>query len=125
MAAGFDRETLDLLRDIEEVEIETRAGPGAAIHRAIIWVVVDGEDRVLIRTYLGPDSRWYREATAYPDVVIVAGDRTLGARAETAADRERTASYDRVLVRKYAGHRSTQAMLAGDLVPTTLELTPR
>lgn len=125
MTDRFSASDLELLRDAMEPAIETRAAPGAPIHRTVIWVVVDSHDRALIRTYRGPSSRWYREILAQPDCRIHLGSRALDVLAVPASDPDRIAAYNDVLVRKYAGQRSTQAMLAEDLLPTTLELLPR
>jgi hypothetical protein len=125
MTDRFSSDDLALLRDAREVDIETRAGPDAAVHRTTIWVVVDAQDRALIRTYQGPNSRWYREVTAQPDSVLHVAGRALDVRAVPAADPERVDAYSAEVQRKYARSSSTQAMLADDLLPTTLELVPR
>ena len=54
MNARFEQSDLDLLRSEEEIEIETWSAEAGPRHRAIIWVVVDDQDRVLIRSYRGP-----------------------------------------------------------------------
>lgn len=97
---------------------------GAAVHSTIIWVVVDSRDRVLIRSYLGPSARWYREALAHPDCGIQAADRLLEVRAVAAGDQERVASCSAELRVKYADHGSMPIMLRRHL-HTTLELLPR
>src|SRR5947207_1979648 len=76
MATAFDEEVIQLLAKIEEVDIETRAGPDAPSHRVTIWVVVDG-DAAYVRSVRGARGRWYREATAYPEAVLHAGVRKL------------------------------------------------
>jgi hypothetical protein len=125
MTDRFSAEDLALLRDAREVDIETRAGADSPAHRTTIWVVVDKRDRALIRTYQGPNSRWYREALAEPDCVLHIAGRALPVRAVAAADAERVEAYSAAVQQKYARSRSTQAMLADDLLPTTLELLPR
>ena len=37
--------------------------PGGVTHRTTIWAIVDGDD-VFVRSYVGADARWYREAVA-------------------------------------------------------------
>ena len=123
MSSGFEATDLALLRDAEEVEIGTASEAGAR-HRTIIWVVVDEQDRVLIRSYLGPDARWYREAIARPDCHVQVVGRTIEVRAVPAADAERVAACSDGLRRKYARHASMQGMLRKYL-ETTLELVPR
>ena len=123
MSERFDPADLALMRDEEEVEIETAASDEGPAHRAILWVVVDDSDRVLIRSYRGP-ARWYREITARPDGVLHVRGRALPVRAVPAADAERVAACTDVLRSKYAGHTSMPVMLR-QYLETTLELLPR
>jgi hypothetical protein len=124
MNARFEAADLTLLRDEEEVEIETSAGDAGPIHRTIIWVVVDDRDRVLIRSYLGAGARWYREVTARPACRILVGERVIGVVALPAADDERVSACSEGFGRKYAGQTSTDAMMR-QYLETTLELAPR
>lgn len=124
MNEAFAPSDLDLLRTQEEVEIETSAGEAGPIHRTIIWVVVDAEDRVLIRSYRGPGARWFREITAQPDGQLHVRAQTLAIRAVPAMDPDRVAGCSEGLRRKYAGHGSMPFMLRNYL-ETTLELLPR
>jgi hypothetical protein len=125
MTDRFSAADLSLLRDRQEVDIETRAGPDSPAHRTTIWIVVDDQDRALIRTYLGPDSRWYREVRAGPDCLLHVAGRVLPVRAVAADDPDRVAAYSAAMQDKYATSRSMRAMLADALLPTTLELLPR
>jgi Uncharacterized protein conserved in bacteria (DUF2255) len=68
MSTAFDAQVMQVLAEIEEVDIETRAAPGAPAHRVTIWVVVDG-DAAYVRSVRGARGCWYREATAYPEAV--------------------------------------------------------
>ena len=124
MTDAFADADLALLRDTPEVRIVTTMREGAAVHSTIIWVVVDSHDRVLIRSYLGPNARWYREALAHPACGLLVGDRVLEVRAVSAADPKRVASCSDGLRIKYAGHGSMPIMLRQHL-ETTLELLPQ
>lgn len=124
MSPSFDATELGTLRDDEEVEIETAAGVEGPTHRAIIWVVVDQQDRVLIRSYRGPGARWFREITANPEARVHVQGHALTVRAMPAADPDRVAACSDGLRRKYAGHASMPGMLRQHL-ETTLELRPR
>lgn len=124
MSTLFEQPDLDLLRSEEEIEIETRSAATEARHRAIIWVVVDEQDRVLIRSYRGPSARWFREVVEQPDCLIHVAGHVLEARAEPATDPERVAACSEGLQAKYAGHSATPSMLRSYL-ETTLELVPR
>ena len=125
MQAQFDRPTLEQLRSAIEVEIETRAGAGAIPHRTIIWVVVDEEDRVFVRSVRGPIGRWYREAVAQPACLLSVGEGRIPVLAVAAADPEQVGSCSRALRAKYANSASTPSMLREATLPTTLRLLPR
>jgi hypothetical protein len=124
MSPSFDAADLAMLREEEEVEIETSAPAGAPPHRAVIWVVVDDHDRVLIRSYLGPGARWFREITAHPDARVHVKGRAVELRAIPATDPDRVASCSDGFLRKYAGQHSARSMGSNHL-ETTLELVPR
>jgi hypothetical protein len=124
MTDRLPADVLALLRDTQEVEIETRPAPDVPPHRTTIWVVVDDEGRAFVRTYLGPGSRWYREATAAGNVAILADGQRIEARVEAAGDAERIAACSEALRRKYAYASGLRGMLAEANLPTTLELLP-
>jgi hypothetical protein len=115
---------LALMRAAREVRIETSRGPGAPVHRTIIWVVVDDVDRVLVRTYRGAGSRWYREALAHPRVRLLSGDRAVPLVVERADDPERIAACSDGLRAKYRPGASLDAMLRDEVLDTTLQLRP-
>jgi hypothetical protein len=122
---GFGPDLLDRLRTTKTARIETRASSSAPVHRTTIWVVVDDRDRVLIRTYLGPSSRWYREARANPECVLWLGGEPVPVRVEPANDPDRLAAASRGYEAKYAGDPAVRGMVAEAQLPTTLELRPR
>lgn len=119
----FDRDDLDAIDRAKEIHIETTQGPGAEVHRTIIWVVVDG-DEVFIRSWRGRTARWYREALANPDVAIHVGKRRLPARAVPAHDADSVTRTSAALERKYAGDPATASMVRDDILDTTLRLDP-
>jgi nitroreductase len=120
---AFDPPTLAKLDEAWEVDIETRAAPDASAHRTTIWIVVeDGE--ALIRTFKGPRSRWYREALARPSVGLYVGDERLAVRIVPAASAQWVARCSFALARKYARDPSMPAMVAPDVLETTLRLMP-
>ena len=121
----FSPEILDALRGAEEVDIETQAAPDAPVHRTIIWVMVDDQERVLIRSVRGSRGRWYREALAHPNCALSVGEVDVQVRAEPAADPDRVAAASAQLAVKYAGDPSLGSMLRADVLETTLELLPR
>jgi hypothetical protein len=125
MADAFGRLILDRLRSVEEVEIETSAAAGAAVHRTIIWVVVDEQERVFVRSVRGPAGRWYREAVAHPACVLLVENAAIPVNAVQAIDPDSIATCSRALQVKYANDSSTPAMLREATLPTTLRLLPR
>jgi len=118
---SFGRDDLARLAAAQEVEIETQAPDGPA-HRTIIWVVVDG-DETFVRSYLGPDARWYREAVANPAVAIHVDGRRLSASAIAATDPDSIERVSAGFRAKYAPGASTTAM-ATQYLDTTLRLEP-
>ncbi len=119
---SFSPEELDLIARAEEVDIETQA-PDGPVHRTTIWAVVDDE-RVFVRTYKGPTSRWFREAQANPAVALHVDGRRLAATAIPATDPD---SIDRTsggIRRKYAGDPGVEEMVADAVLETTLRLEP-
>ena len=124
-AAGmsFKPDELALLDEAEEVEIETRA-PGGPVHRATIWIVVDG-DAAYVRSVRGPAGRWYRELLANPAGAIHVDGRRLPATAIPAADPDSVDRVSAALRRKYRREGgSLESMLEPETLETTLRLEP-
>jgi hypothetical protein len=124
MSPPFEASDLDAVRTEEEVEIETSAAADGPTHRTTIWVVVDGQGRVLVRSYRGAGARWFREITARPETRLHVRGRVLAVRAIPAIDADRVAACSEELGRKYAGRHSVGSMVTRYL-ETTLELLPR
>lgn len=121
---AFVPELLERLRGEMEVKIETRATVDAKPHRTTIWLVVDPAGRVLIRSYRGANARWYREATSGTPAALLISPDVVAVSVEHATDAERIQACSRELERKYAGDPATPAMVADDVLGTTLELHP-
>ncbi len=124
MPDRFSRDALALLRDAHEVRIET-SGDGTKAHSTVIWVVVDDQGRVLIRSYRGPAARWYREALTNSRVTIDVAGRKIPARAQVATDEGRITAATAELRAKYPDDPATPTMVSEGVVSTTLELVPR
>ena len=118
---SFGTDDLARLAAAEEVEIETRA-PDGRVHRTIIWVVV-GADDTYVRSYLGPEARWYREALANPAVAIHVAGQRLSATAIPATDPDSIERVSAAFKAKYPPGASTTAM-ATQFLDTTLRLEP-
>jgi hypothetical protein len=122
--SGFRLDHATQLRDAKTVTIETSAGPGKPVHRAIIWIVVDETGRAFVRSWLGPRGRWYRELLANPVGTVHVANRPLPVRASL-ADRDGIEACSRLLSAKYTSSRASLAsMLRDEVLETTLELEP-
>ena len=124
MTDRLPSDVLSVLRETQEVDIETRAAPDVPPHRTTIWVVVDPDDRAFIRTYRGPRSRWFREATASGRVALLADGQRLEVRLAPASDPVSVDACSNALQAKYAHASGLRGMLADENLPTTLELLP-
>jgi hypothetical protein len=121
--SGFDATTLRDLELARTVRIETSAGDGRPVHLATIWVVVDGERRLLVRSWRGERGRWYRELLANPTGALLIGRKRIAVRAELASDPARIEACNEGLRRKYASARGSLAqMLLPDALRATFEL---
>jgi hypothetical protein len=121
----FNDEILNRLRDVREVAIETSRGAGAPVHRTVIWLVVDPEGRLLIRSYRGATARWFREAVGNPAVALVLDGESIPATALVATDNSRIEAASRGYIQKYVKAQGLAGMLADEVLGTTLELVPR
>lgn len=121
---GFPADVLARWREEPEVRVETSRGPDAPVHRTIIWIVVDGAGRALIRSVDGSKARWYREATATGQGAIHTRTERVPVAFEPAHDADRIESCSAELERKYAGDPSVVPMLRREILDTTLELRP-
>ena len=111
MSTAFDDQVMRLLAEIDEVDIETRAGPDAPAHRTTIWVVVDG-DAAYVRS-------------AYPEAVLHAGDRKLLIHIQPISDAAAIARVSDAFLRKYVQWPDdARAMVRDEVLATTLCLHP-
>ena len=107
-----------------EVEIETRRGEDAPVHRTIIWAVVDDGD-VFVRSLRGTSGRWYRELLSDPAAVLHAQGERFSVQAVQASDPDSVERTSEALRRKYSDSRSLASMLDDDILDTTVRLEPR
>jgi hypothetical protein len=113
-----------VLRGARTVAIETSAGPGKPVHRAIVWILVDEDGRAFVRSWRGERGRWYRELLTNPTGAVHVGERRIPVRARI-ADEVGIEACSRLLRAKYRSSRaSLLSMLRDEVVPTTLELEP-
>ena len=107
-----------------EVDIETRRGEGAPVHRTTIWAVVADGD-VFVRSLKGASGRWYRELMSDPVAVVHAQGDAFPVRAVPASDPGSVERASEALRRKYSDSRSLESMLEDDILDTTVRLEPR
>jgi hypothetical protein len=120
LSVTFEESDLDLLARLEEINVETRSAAGD-VHSTIVWPVVrDGV--VYLRSYKGPNGRWYREALADADIALLVDGRRLPARAIPAADPASVDACSAALREKYPRDQSLGAMLTPEVLPTTLRV---
>ncbi|HEY7970696.1 MAG TPA: nitroreductase/quinone reductase family protein [Candidatus Limnocylindrales bacterium] len=119
---SFAEDDLARIRDAEEVEIETQA-PDGPVHRAIIWIVVDGDD-TFVRSVMGARGRWFREASANPAVAIHVDGRRIPATAIPATDPDSIDRINDALTAKYTGIEGYDSMFAPENLATNLRLEP-
>jgi len=117
---AYSEAELDLVDRTEEVEIETNGADGA-VHKTIIWAVVDDGD-VFVRSFRGPNARWYREALADPSVALHVDGQRLRATAVLASDAGSIERTSAGILRKYAGDPAAKSMVAPVLLDLTLRL---
>ena len=124
MPDRFAPDVLERMASAKEVRIETRRPPGGAVHRTIIWLVVD-DGHAYVRTYRGAGSRWYREALVDPDCALLMGRDRFPVRVVSVTDPVVVEAVSRGFWDKYPRSRSTAAMVRDEVLGTTLELLPR
>ena len=118
----FREEDLAALAAAEEIEIETQAESGI-VHRTVIWVV-DRDGDVYLRSVNGAGARWYREATSGRHAAIHVAGRRLPVTLESAADAAGIEACSEGLRAKYRRSYSLAAMLAPEVLQTTLRVVP-
>jgi hypothetical protein len=122
--AGPDLAILDALDRAEEVRIGTRRGASSPEHETIIWAVVDGG--AFVRSVRGGKGRWYREASANPEVTLRVNDERIPARAVPEADARTIEKVSEAIREKHGASYPgpTAAMLREEALATTLGLLP-
>jgi hypothetical protein len=121
----LDREILDAIHGTEEVRVGTSRDVSSPKHETVIWaVVVDGD--AFVRSVRGEKGRWYREASANPDVVLRVDDRRVPVRAVPETEARTIEKVGEAIREKYGASYPgpTAAMLREEVLSTTLRLLP-
>src|ERR1700704_3778305 len=94
------RDVLQTLNAAEEVQIEPRSADGRSGQPVTIWVVVvDGD--VYVRSYKGPQGRWYQSLLTRPDGVLHADGQEIPFRAVRVQDAQTIARVSEAYRHKY------------------------
>ena len=123
MRHAWTSHELDRIGTAAELEIAVRRRSGS-LRPMPIWVVrVD--DELYVRSWRGPEGRWYREVRATREAQIAAGgvDRAVGL---AEADDDVNDAVDAAYMAKYGSYSSyVEPMIAPQARATTLKLIPR
>ncbi len=126
MSKHFDEHELRLLKDAEEIEIETGAEllETDKIQRTVLWVVVVGQE-VYVRSVNGTQGHWYQHLTANPAGVIYADEIRMPVHAAPVFDTQLQRKVSEAYLRKYAQYPQDVAWIIGpEVLATTLRLEP-
>jgi hypothetical protein len=118
---GFNADTLDELRQLQEVAIRTERHPGTAV---VIWVAM-ADDEVFVRSVRGPKGRWYWDLAAGGPATLEFAGRRLVMQAIPARDPAAVRRASREYLRKCHSSPYAQAMVRAEVLPTTLRPEPR
>lgn len=119
--AKFNTDTLQELRNLQEVAIRTEKHPGSAV---VIWVVV-ADDEVFVRSVRGNKGRWYRDLATGGSATLEFAGRRLGVQAFPENDANAIARVSREYLTKYQPSPYAPAVVRAEVLPTTLRLEPR
>jgi hypothetical protein len=124
MGEHFNPDELQLLKETEEIEIETVATDTQENHRATIWLVTVGPD-VYVRSANGMEGLWYRQLTASGAGAIHAENKRIPVCATRVSDPELQCEVSEAYLRKYAPYLHDVAWLVlPEIAGTTLRLEP-
>lgn len=121
----FSQEILNALDAADEVRVETSRDEASPKHSTVIWaVVVDGG--VFVRSVRGGEGRWYREASANPEIFLRVNGERVPARAVHEADAATVEKVSGAYRAKYEASYPgpTAGMVREEVLPTTLRLLP-
>jgi hypothetical protein len=120
MARAFDASTLEMLRTTDEIRIRTRKHKGQGV---TIWIVTVGE-QAFIRSFRGAQAKWYVDAVADGQATLEVGDRQVAVRLTPVADPATVEAVSQAYLSKYASSPYAKAMVAPEVLPTTLRVDP-
>jgi hypothetical protein len=120
MARMFDAAVLAALHTAQEVRIRTSGRPDRGV---TIWIVVAGE-MVFVRSFRGPKAVWYSAAMADGQASLEIEGRLVPVQVTPVDDPATNAAVSQEFLGKYAESPYAQAMVAPEILDTTLRLSP-
>lgn len=124
MGERFNPDELELLKESEEIEIETVAMDTQASHRATIWLVTVGSE-VYVRSANGREGLWYQQLTANGAGAIHTENKRIPVCATPVSDPALQCEVSGAYLRKYAPYPQDVAWLVlPEIAGTTLRLEP-
>ena len=110
---------LDLLATTGEITVHTALTPARGV---VIWVVVVN-GTAYIRSYRGRRGKWYAGTRANPTVTLEVNGQSIPGRIAEVTDPAEIAAVSHAFAAKYAGSSYLPAMLAEEILATTLRLS--
>ncbi|MGD2103157.1 MAG: nitroreductase/quinone reductase family protein [Acidimicrobiia bacterium] len=117
-----DEEAVRAIAESKEVLIET--SDGGRRGRTIIWTAPH-EGEIYIRSYLGDRGVWYQRALANPEVTLSVGEVSVPLTAVPARDPDSIEAATQGFLDKYGPSGSRDAMVADEVLHTTMRLEAR
>lgn len=119
---AWQPDELDRIGGTQELQISTYRDDGTLRRFVPIWVVRVGDD-LYVRSALGPDGAWYRNAVRRRAARIKVGGAERDVALEPAADPATNADIDAAYRAKYRGHGSSlRTMIEAPASATSLRL---
>jgi hypothetical protein len=116
----FDAAVHDELHSAQEVRIRTSRRSDRGV---TLWIVVAGE-MVFVRSFRGPRAIWFSGAMADGQASLEIGGRLVEVRVTPVADPATIAAVSQAFLSKYVDSPYAQAMVAPEILSTTLRLSP-
>jgi hypothetical protein len=120
--AGFEKATLEWLRNNKEVTLRTARHPDTNV---IIWVVVAADDAVYVRSVKGVQGRWYRDLASDGRATLQVSGQTIPVQAIEATDDASVAQTSEAFREKYRRSSYVGSIVRAEVLSTTLRLEPR
>ncbi len=102
---------------------EVRIHAPDAKRGVVIWIVAVGTD-LYVRSFVGPDARWYKSVLAKGEATLEYNRRNVPVRATAVTDRATIDAVSQAYLAKYASSPYAPKMVRDEILKTTLRLEP-